>query len=172
MVAGDGSSKTGAVASGPPPAQDGELERALGLALRQLGRRDRTAAELRRQLERRGVAPETVEAALVRLGELGYVDDARFARRFAEDRRRLDGWGRERIARRLLAAGVAEELVEAALDGVGAGELEAALALLRRRFPLAPADPATHRRAFGLLVRKGYDAELAGDALRAYAREG
>ena len=50
------------------------------------------------------------------------------------------------------------------------GELEAALALLRRRFPLLDDDPREQRRAFGVLARKGYDQELAWDAIRAHAR--
>ena len=41
------------------------------------------------------------------LREQGYLDDARFAQRFAEDRRTLDAWGAERIERRLRDAGVA-----------------------------------------------------------------
>ena len=40
-----------------------------------------------------------IDAVLGELCEQGYLDDARFAQRFAEDRRRLDGWGAERIER-------------------------------------------------------------------------
>ena len=103
---------------------------------------------------------------------MGYLDDARFAVRFAEDRRTLDGWGRERIEQRLAAAGVAAEHREAALAGSdAAGELEAALELLERRFPpLPPEDPREAQRAYGVLVRKGYDTELAGEAVRAHRR--
>ena len=48
-------------------------------------------------------------------------------------------------------------------------ELEAALALLQRRFPDPPATPRELERALGMLVRKGYELELAHDALRRYA---
>ena len=48
-------------------------------------------------------------------------------------------------------------------------ELEAALALLRRRVPQVPATPRERDRALGMLVRKGYELELAYDALRRYA---
>ena len=44
----------------------------------------------------------------------GYVDDARYAERFAEDRRRLDGWGAERIEQRLRALGVEPDVAAAA----------------------------------------------------------
>ena len=48
-------------------------------------------------------------------------------------------------------------------------ELEAAVALLRRRVPGVPATPRERDRALGMLVRKGYGLELAYDALRRYA---
>ncbi len=146
-----------------------QLDRALGLAYQSLARRDRTEVEVRRHLQDRDVEPRIVTQALEVLAEQGYVDDARYARRFAEDRRRLDAWGSERIERRLLATGVAPEHVEAALAGQEAGwELEAAVALLRRRFPQAPADDRGRSRALGVLVRRGYDLELAHDAVRAH----
>src|SRR5439155_343804 len=103
---------------------------------------------------------------------LGYVDDRRFARQFAEDRRRLDSWGSDRIERRLRELGVDRELIAAALaEQEGPGELEAAVALLRRRFPVAPEGDRERDRALGLLVRRGYELELAYDAIRALGRE-
>jgi regulatory protein len=147
------------------------LQHALDLAFRYLGRRDRTVLEVRRYLEGKRVEPDTIAAALVELREQGYLDDERFARQFAEDKRLLEEWGADRIARRLAALGVPAELTAAA---VGArdreGELDAAHALLRRRFPQLGDEPAQRQRALGVLVRKGYDSELAWDVIRAYAR--
>jgi regulatory protein len=147
------------------------MEVALGRAYRFLGRRDRTEAELRTHLLAKGVPEEVAEAALTELAELGYVDDARFAVRFAEDRRRLDAWGSERIERRLRELGVAREHVAAALGAQDDGaELDAAVELLRRRFPAPPNSDRDRERALGLLVRRGYDLELAYDAVRALGR--
>src|SRR5437763_9164330 len=83
---------------------EARIQAALEVAYRQLGRRDRTVAELRWYLRRRELDPEAIEAAIGILCDQGYLDDARYARRFAEDRRTLDAWGVERIARRLAAA--------------------------------------------------------------------
>jgi regulatory protein len=147
------------------------LQHALELAFRFIGPRERTVLELRRQLEGKRVEPATIERALAELAEQGYLDDARFAQRFAEDKRLLEDWGAERIERRLLALGVDAEVVR---DAVAArdrgGELTAAVALLRRRFPWLGAEPRERERAFGMLVRKGYEPELAADALRAHGR--
>lgn len=147
------------------------LQHALDLAFRYLTRRDRTVLEMRRFLEDKRVEPGEIEAALEQLARDGYLDDARFARRFAEDKRLLDEWGADRIERRLLALGVPAALARAAVaERDRGGELDAARALLQRRFPALDDDPRERRRAFGVLVRKGYDDELAWDAIRAHVR--
>src|SRR4051812_31705996 len=105
------------------PAQ--RLQHALDLAYRHLGRRDRTVLEVRRHLEAKRVEPGTIDEAVAELAEQGYLDDARYAQRFVEDRRRLDDWGAERIERKLLSVGVDAGLVRAALgDGDGDGHDE------------------------------------------------
>ena len=154
---------------------EARLQHARDVAWRSLNRRDRTEAELRHALADKRVEPALIERVLDELREGAYVDDARYAQRFAEDRRRLDAWGADRIERRLRALGVAAEHVEAALAAQGGEEeLEAALALLARRFPRPPDGdwPTSARerdRALGMLVRKGYEPELAYDALRRHA---
>jgi len=150
----------------------GSSERALELAFRHLSRRDRTEAELRRHLAAKDIGEPEADAAIVEVVRMGYLDDARYARTFAEDRRNLDGWGAERIERRLLALGVDREHVAAALgDRDGAEELDAALELLRRRFRDGIlAGERERERALGMLVRKGYELELAHDAMRAFER--
>src|SRR3954453_2242637 len=135
---------------------EARLQAALEVAYRQLGRRDRTAAELRWYLRRRELDEAAVEGAIAILIDQGYVDDARYAQRFAEDRRTLDGWGSERIARRLEDAGVAPELTAAAgAAQAGEADLGPALSPLRRRLTAPPADERGRERALGLLVRRG-----------------
>ena len=144
---------------------------AVDRAFRFLGHRDRTVAEVRRHLLKKGVPEEEVEAAVAQLSELGYLDDARFASRFVEDRVTLDGWGSDRIERRLLELGVDREHVSAALRGRDFGtELDAAIALLQRRWREPPATDRERDRALGFLVRKGYDLEVAYDAIREHSR--
>lgn len=146
-------------------------QHALELAYRHLGRRDRTVAEVQRHLAAKGVRESAIDAALDELRAHGYLDDARYAQRFAEDRRSLDAWGDERIERQLAAVGVPSDLIEAALGDRGAGEeLAAAVALLRRRCPGPPSTDRERERALGLLARKGYELELCYDAVRAFER--
>lgn len=174
-------------------------ERALELAYRYLSRRERTVAELHRHLLARDVDEAAAATAIEELLEQGYLDDARFARLFVQDKQTLEQWGSQRIRRGLKARGIDPELVETVLaenemaagargegaeaacaEGEGGeghdggchdGELERALGLLRRRFPEPPRTRRERERALGLLLRKGYEPDLALDALRGH-REG
>jgi len=101
-----------------------------------------------------------------RLVELGLLDDERFARRFAADKRDLRGWGPERIRGALAARELPLDLVEAALGDEGrSGQVERARALLERR-GAGLADDAARSRALGFLTRRGYDYDVAYEAIR------
>jgi regulatory protein len=166
----------------PPGATDGlpeaQVQRAFEFAYGYLNKRDRTAAEVSRRLRREGFSSETIAQALALLHDEGLLDDHRFARLFAQDKRELEHWGSERIRRALIQRGVDAEMVGAVVDA-GCGEFddpseserERALALLRRRFPEPPYSRRDRDRALGVLLRKGYEPELAVETLSAYARD-
>jgi regulatory protein len=150
-----------------PPAADG-LDDALARCYRHLASRDHSVAELRAKLERAKLDMAAINAALAVVAEQGYLDDARYARLLAEDRRNLDGWGVDRIRARLQAAGIDPELIERTLAGHDTrSELDAARALLARRCGGALGDNRERQRAFGILIRAGYDSDVAYDAIRA-----
>jgi regulatory protein len=160
-------------------SEEERLQKALDLAYAYLNPRDRTVSEVRQRLARGGVSAEVTENVVEILGEQGFLNDSRFARLFVADKRTLEQWGSERIRRGLFSRGIDRHLADAALaeEPAGAGdeeelesELDRALALLRRRFPQPPEDRRERNRALGMLMRKGYESELALDALAAYAR--
>jgi regulatory protein len=167
-------------------ASDEGLQRALERAYRYLNSRDRTEAEVRRHLERGGLDAAVVDRAICSLTDQGYVDDQRFARLYVQDKRQLEQWGSERIRRRLSARGIDRDVIEETLPADPSAEVQPtgseadcqhdgehgrALALLRRRFPVPPQDRRQRDRALGVLLRKGYETELALDALASYARD-
>jgi regulatory protein len=124
------------------------------------------------------MAKEHDEAAVAEaVGQLvadGLVDDVAFTRSYVADKRRLDGWGVERIRRGLRDLGVEPAIVDGAL-GEGADEdgreLDRALALLRKRgAPGEPLEPA-RRRAFQALRRRGFAASTAVAAVRIWVEE-
>jgi regulatory protein len=153
-------------------AAERERERALQLGYRAVGSRDRTVAELRTFLERKRVEPEAIADAVEELTAAGFLDDARYARRFAEDKRDLERWGSERIARDLHRRGVAPDLIEQAIsDRSRNAELATAVLLLEQRVP-PPRDDAERDRAWRMLIRRGYDPEIAYEAIRQHERGG
>lgn len=149
-----------------------EHDRAIELAYRALNQKERTVVELRAYLERKRVEPAAIDRAVEELQAAGLLDDARYARQFAEDKRTLARWGSERIARDLARRGVAAETIEAAVADRGrADELATALTLLAEKLPGPPPDDRARDRAWRLLVRRGYEPELAYDAVRAHGRD-
>ncbi|HWD84384.1 MAG TPA: regulatory protein RecX [Solirubrobacteraceae bacterium] len=125
---------------------------------------------MRARLERAELPGDEIDDAVAELIDLGYLDDARYARVFTEDKRSLEDWGTERIERVLRERGVEHELIGAALAGSsGQGDEERALTLLRRRFPRPSADPRERDRALGVLIRKGYESEVAYEVVRAWS---
>lgn len=172
------------MSSEPEPAL--AVEHALALAYAHLSVRDRTVAEMRAHLRKRGIRDGVAEAALDELCDQGYLNDDRFARLFAQDKSHLEQWGNDRIRRALIGRGIPEDVADGALgaaardaDAVGADalagdaaatELDRALALLERRFPAGLSGRRQSDRALGVLLRKGYEYELAADALSEHRR--
>ena len=157
-----------------PVSREDREQRALAAAYGYVNRRERTVGEVRRHLEGKDFDEQTVAMVIEELTELGTLDDARFARVFAEDKRELEQWGAERIRQGLLARGIERGLIDefALHPAAAAPESERAMALLRRRFPAPPSDRRERERALGVLLRKGYETETALDAVRNYAGAG
>jgi regulatory protein len=143
---------------------------AFDVALAALRRKERTSGELDAWLRQRGHGADEVEAAISDLTEAGELDDERFARRYAEDKRELRGWGPERIRDALASRGLAPALIDAALgtESRAAAVERASELLVRRGRPLA--SDAERARALGFLTRRGYDYEAAYEAMRMATR--
>lgn len=127
---------------------------------------------MREWLARREVEPEEVERVICYLVENLAIDDRRFAVGYVEDKRRLSGWGNDRIESALLSRGVPRGLIAAAL-GRDDGESEADRAtrvLLERGSRLD--DDRGRQRALSLLARRGFCAEDAYAAIRRADRAG
>lgn len=150
-------------------------ERVVADARRLLGHRARSREELRRRLLAKGHDPTAVAGALERLAAEGLLDDAAFARAYVADKRRLNGWGNERIRRGLTGLDVAAVDIDAALGGVEdegeEGELDRALAVLDKLGPPRPPLDAARRRAYQTLLRRGFSPGLAYAALRRWSGE-
>ena len=139
-------------------------------ALEALAQKERTAAELGAWLAERGFEPAQIADAVERLVAAGALDDEAFARRFAADKRELRGWGPERIREALAERGLERGLIAAAIAEDHPEQLRRALALLERRGE-TPVDEPSRARALGFLARRGYEPELAYEAVRRLERD-
>ena len=128
------------------------------IALRLLTVRQRTRAELAQAMARRKVPPGAAQHILDRFTEVGLLDDQAYARDWvAAGNRRLRG--SRALAVELAGKGVDDELIaEALAERSSDDDLQAALALARRRLPsLARLDrQVRYRRLCGLLQRRGF----------------
>jgi regulatory protein len=157
----------------------------LEAAARFLEARSRSVAEVRRRLGRAGYRSDLVDGAIIRLTELGMLDDEAFGRAWVESRDRARPRGEIALRRELSLKGVDRAIVDDVLEerrdqGSVAGEnavsvdLEAARRLLARngRALDRVVDPRQRRqRAYALLARNGFDPETCRDASTELIRE-
>jgi regulatory protein len=172
-------------AGGPPPEDseavgpDADAEAvARKILLDQLTGRARSRKELADRLASKDVPAEIATALLDRFEEVGLIDDEAFARLWITDRQRSKGLAPRALSQELRRKGVADEVVQEALDEVEPGAEEAAArALVRKKLrTLSRVDDTTAtRRLVGMLARKGYPSGLAfsvvRDEVRAAGRE-
>jgi regulatory protein len=116
------------------------------------------------------VGETEVEGVVERLSAEGALDDARFARDYAADKRELAGWGPDRIRDALFQRGIPYADIEAALSEEDElSQIERAAALLTRRGP-PPSDDVARQRELGYLARRGFSSEVAYEAVRRHRR--
>ena len=157
-----------------PLIERDEAGKVLNRALRFLSTRPHSERELRTKLARRSPRqagaeapdPELVDDAFERLRELGYLDDAAFARQWVEER------GGQRGVRLLRAElrrkGVAAEVIDAALESAGdANPVSAARELAAKRLArLSGESPQAARdKLTRYLAGRGYGYDVIRQAL-------
>ena len=134
-------------------AKADNFQRCLNAALHYLSYRPRSEFELRQRLHRRGFNGDSVEAVLVRLRELGLVDDMEFAQFWQDNRQafspRSSSLTRLELRRKGVAEEVISQVVTPASDGEGA--YRAALGKARR---LSVSDYQSFRRRLGEYLRR------------------
>ena len=139
---------------------------AFELAVGALSRKERTIAELQAWLAAREVDPAEAEEAIERLIEMEQLDDERYASLFAQDKRELFGWGPGKIRAALVDKGVPRPIAEAAAGSESHSELaERAADLIAGRGDQLD-DDSGRGKALAFLARRGYELEVAYDAVR------
>ena len=151
-----------------PPPSISELsreEQARALCLRLLTARSRTRAELSGQLAKRGYPDDVSARVLDRLTRVGLVDDAAFAEQWVQSRRS----SKRALAAELHTKGIDNDVITTVLAGMDASaERERAEQLVQarlRRENLDGDQMRVARRLVAMLARRGYDQDMAYDAV-------
>lgn len=136
-------------------------------AVRLLGHRERSSAELARRLRNAGYPGPIVSAVVARFTELELVDDVRFASMWARSRA-ASGYGRRRVSRELAEKGIAPETAEPILDELfaEATQTDRAEAALRGARPRTRAE---REKLLRRLIARGFDFGTAIAALNRVA---
>ncbi len=148
-----------------------DVHAALNLLARWLRHKPRTEAQARAMLTRRGAPPEVIEAALARARQMGWLNDAAFARLWVEERARLRPRARWVLAQELREKGIPERLIQQALETVDDTTLaQAALQQGLRRYGSLPW-PEARKKLAAYLARRGFAYALIFDILTLWEAE-
>jgi regulatory protein len=149
-------------------------------AVRALASKMRTERELRRLMKGRAEEGEdgerAIDAVVVRLKEMKYLSDERFAADYTRLRKEGEKFGRRRVQQDLAAKGVAKELVGEAVGAAYEGVDEVALAreyVARKRMkqPAGEKKKQESARVMGRLLRAGFSAGTVFKVLREWGVE-
>ncbi|MGQ0750887.1 MAG: recombination regulator RecX [Betaproteobacteria bacterium] len=148
----------------PNPSREKPSVSLRARALRLLARREHTRLELKRKLAAHAEDGGEIEKLLDELTTRGWLAEARVAEQVIHTRR--GRYGSRRIRQELLARGVAEEIVAAALPQLKESELDAARAIWRRKFKAPPSDRAEHARQVRFMQGRGFAMETILKVIR------
>lgn len=139
-----------------------EAAQAKATALNLLARRPRAEKELATALRQRGYGPAAIQAAVDRMRELGYLDDADFARRWVANRASVSPRGGRLMELELRQKGVAQDVAREAIDEADLDDLAAARDVAETRMRrYADLDPPTRRRRLSaFLARRGFSPDV------------
>jgi regulatory protein len=153
----------------PAPLDEAAL---FDYAVKALGRRMRTEAELRRlmrtRVEHDASGLERIEAVVRRLKEYNYLNDAAFAETYARLRQENEKFGVRRVKQDLQQKGVHETLIDEAVEARYAQTDETALArqFLERKRIRQPEDEKATARVMRRLVMAGFSSGTIRQVLR------
>jgi len=129
--------------------------RAYEKALYLLDYRDRTFVEIKRKLLE-NFPPEAVEYALLKVQELGLIDDENFARRFASEMINFKNYGKKRVKSELYRRGVERDIIEKVLEEFDVNNEEKICEIIKRKYYPLPEDKKEISKIVNALMRQGY----------------
>ena len=169
----------GRTKSTKPPLDDAAL---LEYAVKSLASKAKSERDLRQRLRDR-VAPDeegkaSTDAVIVKLKELGYLSDERFAADYTRLRQENDKLGRRRVQQGLMQKGIAQPLANQALAQQYDEVDEVALLrqyIERKRLKQPEGDPVRKQKETARLMRRllaaGFSSRAVWKVLRSWGAE-
>ncbi len=154
----------------PPLDEAGLLE----YAIRSLASRMKSVRDLRRLMTQRAAPGENgardMDAVLVKLKELGYLNDERFAADYTRLRQENEKFGRRRVQQGLMQKGVASATVNEAVGKVydEVDEVALARAYTERKRMRKPENEKETARAMRRLMAAGFSSKAIWAVLRSW----
>ncbi len=148
-----------------------EKSRARETALRLLGMCDRSKRELKERLLRKGHSAEIADNVTAEMEAVGYIDDRRYAGRFASDAVNRRNAGHQMIVSALRKKGVAKDIIDDVLCKVSSDYSQAdtarrALGRKLRKSGSLPLDKWEIRRLSDYLRRRGFSYDIIRGVLK------
>lgn len=142
---------------------------ALAAMMALCSRREYCSKEIERKLSLRNLSDGQRKRIIDQLQKEKFLDDGRYAEFFVNDKSRISGWGRRKIAYALSAKGISQNLIESALEGMdsesNAMTLERVLKAKSRS--LKESDPVKRReKLVRFALGRGFDYAEILDVLK------
>ena len=146
---------------------ESEKQTALSKALSFLSATRKTEREIRAHLTKKGYLPAVIGYVIEKLREYDFVNDSEYAEAYTESAAKRKG-GRL-IRMELRGKGISDEAIENAVSGLDSEqELASAARILEKYMRGKTADKATLQKAYRHLMGKGFDYDVAKEALAGY----
>ncbi len=150
--------------------EQAERRKARERALYLLEVRDHTRKELVEKLKR-SVSPEIAEETADKMEDYGFLDDRKYAERYAAVLLLQKKLGRRAALYQMQQKGIGREAAEEALDAVGADPLEQLRELVERRYARYLTDEKGVQKVTNALARLGHSYSDIRQVLREYEIE-
>ncbi|GAB6931421.1 RecX family transcriptional regulator [Paenibacillus sp. JCM 10914] len=150
-----------------------ERQRAYVDSLYHLSRKPRTSQEIRQRLQQKGYEQGCIETTIERLQQERLIDDALYAKMWAEQRITNHKKGRLWVKQELRQKGIDSANIAEALGEVSAdAELQSAMAIGRKKWQQTSGDVQDRRRKTGaFLMRRGFSGEQVRQTLKTLMEE-
>ena len=154
-----------------------EYQSAYVAALRLLGLCDRSKKELKDRLSRKGYSPEVVETVIGKLESYDYINDERYALKFATDAVKIKNSGPEAVRAGLYRKGIDRRIIEKAVIGVfkDYDEKEVAMRAMKKKLKNINQKSEIRKddvkRLSDHLRRKGFSYDIIRETLRETGKE-